>query len=307
MSILLYIPHNEIDKGKWDEAVVASSNPKLYLLSGILDVVSPGWCAVVNADYCDICPIPMRQKYGIEFVITPPFVQMMGVLSRNQANSPAFDEFFQLFPSKSRLLNYKVNADNTFAAKNGVSIIRNCNYILELQPSYEELFRGYSRNCRRNILKAKNAGFSFIENVVQEDFVRLVREVFEPNKQVSKTLQSDLFIDFVNACIRTDCGIICGVINLQGDLVAAGLYLVDQRNCTFMVCASTTEGKQNQAMYMLVDSVINKYAGTPRKYDFTGSNDPGIAYFDASFGAKPEYYLQIVKKRFPFNILHLFK
>jgi hypothetical protein len=80
---------------------------------------------------------------------------------------------------------------------------------------------------------------------------------------------------------------------------AAGRY-------TFLVCASTPEGKKNQAMFLLVDDALREKAGSGLVYDFAGSNLPGISYFNQGFGANESFYTAVNRNLLPWP-LRMFK
>jgi hypothetical protein len=106
--------------------------------------------------------------------------------------------------------------------------------------------------------------------------------------------------------VQNATGEICGVYNRAGKLMAAGLFIVTLGRCLFLVCASTPEGKENQSMYLLVDHMIGKNAGSGIVFDFSGSNIPGIAYFNAGFGSYTTQYPVVRRNLLPWP-LRLFK
>jgi hypothetical protein len=70
----------------------------------------------------------------------------------------------------------------------------------------------------------------------------------------------------------------------------------------FSVCASSEQGKEHDAMYLLVDDQIKRSAGLKTWFDFSGSNLPGIAYFNQSFGAQAVTYPTLHLNRLPFPL-----
>ena len=55
-------------------------------------------------------------------------------------------------------------------------------------------------------------------------------------------------------------------------------------------------------MYLLVDDMIRRQAGTGKIFDFTGSNLPGVAYFDSGFGAGETFYPTWVRNTLPWPL-----
>ncbi|RYY85548.1 MAG: hypothetical protein EOO15_16730 [Chitinophagaceae bacterium] len=66
-----YLPHAEIDKARWDNALMRCPNATLYATSRYLDHMSPGWDALVQGDYDALFPLPWRSKWGLRYVYQP--------------------------------------------------------------------------------------------------------------------------------------------------------------------------------------------------------------------------------------------
>ncbi len=47
MAKVQYLKHHEIDKQRWDACIQEARNAQIYALSWYLDVVTPGWEAIV--------------------------------------------------------------------------------------------------------------------------------------------------------------------------------------------------------------------------------------------------------------------
>ena len=77
------LKHTEIDKVKWDACVEKAPNGLIYSLSWYLDVVSPGWKALVIGDYELIFPLPVKQKFGLTYLIQPNYIQKFSVIGIN--------------------------------------------------------------------------------------------------------------------------------------------------------------------------------------------------------------------------------
>ena len=73
-----------------------------------------------------------------------------------------------------------------------------------------------------------------------------------------------------------------------------------------MAASSNQAGIEQSAMFLLVDTFIEKNAGKKQIFDFEGSNIPGVARFYAGFGATPETYYSVHQNRLP-KLLQIFK
>ena len=83
--MLRYILHHDIDRKKWDAGTDNSIRPKIYALSWYLDIINPGWDAIVEDDYDSVMPVTRRKKFGLLYVCQPVFAQQTGIFSKEEA------------------------------------------------------------------------------------------------------------------------------------------------------------------------------------------------------------------------------
>jgi hypothetical protein len=287
--MIKHLSHSEINRQKWDNCIENSYNRIPYARTWWLDIVSPGWEALVNDDYKAIMPLTQKRKFGIRYLIQPYLTQQLGVFSPGHISSAEINEFLLRIPSYYRFVHIHLNSHNAFV--NALFKINSRNsYILDLALPYEDIFKGYRRNCRRNILKAGSAGLITGEGPTPFKFTEFIRNYLSSELiGIKENFYRNLEV-LAKETIKNGTGQIKGVyVNKQ--LVAAGWFVSDCSRLLFLVCASTPEGKKSEAMYMLVDHVIRIHAGKGLVFDFAGSDIPGVAYFNSGFGAiKQSYY-----------------
>jgi len=49
--MIVYYKHNQIDFERWDKVITNSQNGLVYALSWYLNIVTPGWEALIEDDY----------------------------------------------------------------------------------------------------------------------------------------------------------------------------------------------------------------------------------------------------------------
>jgi hypothetical protein len=96
--MISYLKHPEIDKQKWDLCIASSSNGMANVNSWYLDIVSPGWEALVQDNYKAIMPVPLKRKYNIPYIIQPLFVQQLGIFSSNSNAITDVNHFLKYIP-----------------------------------------------------------------------------------------------------------------------------------------------------------------------------------------------------------------
>jgi hypothetical protein len=302
--LIRHLLHKEINKLRWDSCLEQSVNPLPNASSWWLDVVSPEWEALVQDDYNAVMPLTRNRKLGIDYLFQPCLTQQLGVFSPDAMTPEETGLFLASIPAKYIYIDIQLNAMN-LPVNSGFHFKTRMNYTLNLTPAYFQLSANYHRNCRRNIQKAIHAGLTVKPGPDPTVFTRFVernldKRIAEIGKNMYPVLQK-----ITNASIQHGTGDILGVYKLSGELLAAGWFVTGNGRCLFEVCASTREGKENQAMYMLVDHVIREKSGSELIFDFTGSNLPGVAYFNAGFGASRSTYMAAKRNLlpWPFKIL----
>jgi hypothetical protein len=263
--------------------------------------VCPKWEALVQDDYLAVMPLTPGHKFGISYIYQPFFTQQLGVFSTRDLSREMVGEFLAILPVKYRYIRIQLNSDNQ-VMQGDFDLTFRRNYLLDLTPSSLELASGYHRNCRRNIQKAIHAGLKVKQGPGPALFTRFIRQhLDEKLSDTRKSLYPSLF-RITQASIQNAAGEIYGVYSGTGELLAAGWFITIMGRCLFQVCASTPKGKENKAMYLLVDHMIRKNAGSGLVFDFAGSNAKGIAYFNAGFGAKETFYPALYRNNLPWPI-----
>ncbi len=304
--MLLHLPHSSIDRQKWDACITDSRNGLPYALSWWLDAVCPGWDALVQDDYLAVMPLTHGRKFGFAYLYQPYFTQQLGIFSPSPVTPTVITDFLKAIPLKYKYVQIQLNSDNNLQHTDFTFTTRK-NFILDLTPAAIELTSNYHRNCRRNIQKAEHAGLLVKQGPSPVVFTRFIKNNLD--KQLTGTRKTfyPTLSRITRESIQQSAGEIIGVYTRTGELVAAGWFVIILGRCLFQVCASTQKGKDNQAMYMLVNHVIQKHAGSGLVFDFAGSNIPGIAYFNSGFGSTAVHYPVITRNLLPWPVKWLKK
>ena len=300
-----YLKHNEIDKHKWDQCINHALNKLPYAMSWWLDRVSEGWEALVQDDYTAVMPLTCKSKIGFDYLYQPFFTQQLGVFSARSLNDNETSEFLDAIPARYRYLDIQLNYLNN-PGNSGFQFKARANYILDLTADYTQLSMRYHRNCRRNIQKAIAARLSVKPGPGPSVFARFVQRNLDRKMLKTGKGMYDVMQQMIQTTIQKQCGEVLGVYKHSGELLATGWFVNSHGRCLFLVCASTGVGKQNQAMYLLIDHVIREKSGSAGILDFTGSNMPGVAYFNEGFGAVKSTYLAAKRNLLPWPV-RLFK
>ena len=160
------------------------------------------------------------------------------------------------------------------------------NYTLDLSKSYADLVSAYSENARRNCKKAQENN---LECVQTNSVDSVLQFFFTMDEQKNYTQHEKQIRTLVNACEREVYEVRCGE-----EKYAVAIFLKTNSRLYYLFPASSVLGKKYSAMFLLIDTLIRKYAGSNMILDFEGSEIDGVRRFYKGFGAvgKPYYFFE---------------
>ncbi|MBR1513025.1 MAG: hypothetical protein IJ622_01890 [Bacteroidales bacterium] len=283
-----YFEHKDIDKRKWDATIAECGN--IYAFSWYLDIVHPGWEAVVEDDYQAVMPLTGGKKFGVDYLFQPYFVQQLGVFSKLPLSDEKTEAFLQAIPQKFRFAEIRLNESNTLGNDfQGFEYHRNI--ILDLNRGYDDIKAHYHTNTKRNLAKAENSNLQIVDTVIPYHVVAL----FTDNRGalLDKWGEAEYarLTKLTQTAVNRNAAFILGVTEKGvGQLLCAAIFMKANGRVTFLFSGLTEEGKQRQAMTYLLDYVIQKYANQPITFDFEGSDDDNLARFYLGFGGQEVKY-----------------
>ena len=297
--MISYCKNSEIDRGQWDSCVKNSAGAKPYGFSWFLDIMSPGWEALVNDDYTSVFPLPASRKYGIKYVATPVFLQKLGVYSPAGSPEKAINEFMVSIPDSFRL----VDLCTAQKIDDGRFIVsRKANYELDMEGPYEKLQEGFSVHCRRNIARAEKEKIEIERDIKPYEIVKLFRE--NKGKRIRGIKHGDYqrLSDLMEFCTNNDKGRILGIRDSAKKLIY-GIFITEVKGRkTMLFVANSQESRRKRFGYHIVSELIKESAGTGTTLDFAGSSIPSIASFMESFGSKSIPFYRNYCNRLPWPV-----
>jgi hypothetical protein len=287
LSNIEYLRHHAIDKKKWDDAISKANNGLIYAYSFYLDQTAKHWDALVLKDYEAVMPLTWNKKFGIYYLYQPAFTACLGVFGQ-QVNADMVDRFVQAVPSKFKLIEISLNAGNKFTGQSK-RFIPAANYVLSLNKSYDELYRGFRENHQRNIQKSIQSGNVAHKNISIDDVVEL-------NKQQMKKVASvaDEDYDHLRKLYEVLCkqgkAVTYGITSNQNKLLSSCAFFFSHNRAYYILVGNHPEGRNTGASHALIDAFVMDHAGQNLFLDFEGSDIESLALFYAGFGSINETY-----------------
>lgn len=292
--MIQYTDSKNIDKLKWDHCISSSKSPLVYGYSWYLDLVSPGWCGIIKDNYSAVMPLPVKKKYGINYIIQPRYTQQLGIFTAGNCNNDEIKAFVKAIPLFYRFIDINLNHSNKLSGLPYIVRI-NRNYELNLQHEKEAIVKEFSVNTRRNIQKGISA-VEIKEGIPVSEMIKLIR------KNAASYIDREHYLwinNFIEEIIQKQAGFIIAAYS-ENELCASVFCLNYGGRIYYLIPVSNTVGREVRAMFAIIDHIIGKYAGTDATLDFEGSNLEGIARFFNGFGAKSSNYPRIRINRLPF-------
>jgi len=292
---LQYIKHKNIDSDKWNRCINNSSNCRIYGYDWHLDRTAIKWDALIYGDYEFVMPLPLRKKWGINYVFQPLFSQQLGIFPEPEESIAGL--FYTGLVKIYKFCDFNVNSENpVFENLKGIDFFPRKNYLLNLHQDYNTLSSYFSKNTKRNVIKAEKNSLNLSIGISLEEYMEFKSKNLPVtiNKKDLNNLKSLIALGQFKGF-----GEIHGVYTNENQLCAAVYFCRCKDRVIYFNAASNEQGKELGGMYFLVNRFIKENAGTNLTLDFEGSMIPGVARFYEGFGANPETYFQLKFNRLP--------
>jgi len=296
--MVIYLKHDEIDRERWDESVTRSLNRRVYAFSWYLDIVSPGWEALVTKDYTAVFPLTSGLKAGVGYLYQPFFAQQLGLFSLSLIDPAIGEEFLRAVPARFRYVDIHVTPEFVPVSR-GVELIERHNHELNLIAAYDEIRAGYSQNAVRNIRKSDESGVNTGSLIRTEELVKLFHANFGEKEGKLKDIHYERMDRLMKTGLKKGFGSIRAAFDEQGLLSSSAFFLRDGNRIYFLFAASAPSARENGSMFRLIDSFIKENSAAPLILDFEGGNDPNLGRFYKSFGAAEINYYRLLWNRLP--------
>ncbi len=292
--MIVYHKNNEIDREQWDNCIRNTPGAKPYAYSWYLDIMSPGWQALVDDDYDSVFPLPGSSRFGIQYVATPVFLQQLGSFSPEEPYDKAIGEFLEFIPAFFKLVDLcikeKIDAP-------GYKITEKVNFELDLSKPYETIYNNFSKHCKRNIESSAKKSPELTTDITPDELIDLF--IQNKGKEINGIKPRDYqhLKNLMNFCIINKKGRLIGVREGRKRLIF-GVFLVEIRgHKTILFVVNTPKSRDRRVGYFLVNELIRNHSSSRTILDFAGSSIPSIASFFESFGSTAVPFYRIYRNK----------
>lgn len=299
-----HLDNSSIDRKHWDACVCQHYPDLLYMQSWFLDIMVPGWEALVEAEtssssYHAVMALPCRQKWMISYLYQPYLTAQLGYVGPD--NSPAnIKRFFEAIPQRFRFWDFCMNDSNPVTIP-GYNVFSRNNRMLLLNKPYDSLRASFSENCVRNIRKSEKR-----EYVIEQRGHEAIQEVLGLYIRTTKFAPGSDNINRVKQLIavmkeKKQLSVYTAVCDTDR-LVSAAIFFWQGNRAYFLLPANTQDAKQTGSSAALINAFIKDHSSSQVILDFEGSDITSVDRFYAGFGAEIKPYPAVKMNKLPFLI-----
>ena len=304
--VIAYLKKNEIDKSLWDECINSTLNPQIYGLSWYLDIVSPGWEAIVaiTAKSYQVCfPIPVKQKFSFKFVSQPYLCQQLGIYFHSEADKEAIQKILdQIFDLYKYIPKITFNINNNFLSFNQKNLKKETLYthLLKLDRPYADIYKNYRRDRKYRLKQAQKRNPEIIMSEDIEPQIQIFKDDTEHkvpgfNANSHYPLLRNLF----NA-VKKNTSFELYYVREKDHTYSSSCWFVFYKNqIIYLGNASTRNSRNKNGRTYIIDHLIQKYQNSDKVLDFESPRKESIRSFYASFGSNATPFSQIYYNNLP--------
>ena len=282
-----YVEMDDLDLAGWDQTMKLCLNENPFAYSSWLNLVTKRWGALVNKDHSILMPLPLKRKFGLTYISQPLFTQQLGLFGTKKITEATVSQALQSIPKKFVKAYLQLNTSNHFE---GLHLPVRPTYCIDLRYDHSTLSNRYHLSHKRNIAKARKQMLVIRAEKNTADFIKQFRKTTGKKDAKLKAADYELMGRIMKHSLETNTGGLLSCYDEKDELLAGLFYLRSHSRVVNLFNFSNTKGRSLNAMPMLVDQWISKFAGSKLILDFEGSSIPSLATFYSRFGAEKMLY-----------------
>lgn len=275
---------SEISLEKWDELVSQTANSDIFNYSFYLNAVAKDWGIFSNSNLTFGIVLPFVNKMGKKQIYTPVFYRYTELIG--DANDFNLKDFVNCLKQNFKLgqLNFKTDllSDNSFFK------LKNKTF----QTITDE--HKPKSLAKRMIKKANSEKFEIsrdknnIEQCIDFIFLHLSKKlpVFD-KKSTEKTFKSLI------SGLNKENSLILRAVKKNKNLIAVAFYMKNENRITYLKGATDDKYKNSGVFYLLMNEAIKECQEERLVFDFGGSSDENVRFFNTRFSAVDQNYFSV--------------
>ncbi len=287
MNIKL-IPHQEIDKVKWNSCVHYATNGNIFGYKWYLDAVAKEWDALVEGDYESIMPLFITEKEDL--LEQPKLLREAGIYSIHVLAQKRIQNFIDAIPEQFTNHSFQFNEGIQISEHADYSLSSIKNYQLVLLDDYQVIKGRFSSDLKAQLEHPNIKKLLPSSNVKPE----LIAQLFKDNSPFNREneIAFHTYQRIMYNALHRGWGATFGVTDRDKNLLSAGFFIYGQGRMMQLLSATSPKGKELGAYDYLIDNILRSHAGRPLVLDFNSTDDFGLR-----FGSEESSFLRMEKEK----------
>lgn len=280
-----YLTYEQIDLKKWDQCIKRAVNGSIFGYSWFLNIVSPGWGALVDENYENVMPITYQTWLGIKLMLQPCFAPNLGVYCSNVLDKETVTAFIEKIPEDFRYVNIRLNKHNRYTGAKP-KILDGVHYELDLIEDYYKIRSRYSKPVCLALSESAEKKITIVPGLNSISLTRLiVSSSHFPNRWLFHKRYKHLS-SLVSTAVRYRIGKVYGAYTPNNQLCAAAFFIWSHQRATLLALAVTKKGRSVHALEAIIDEFIRTHAEESMTLRFDYATRSKFESIYKGFGAK---------------------
>lgn len=278
------IPHQEIDKVKWNSCVHYATNGNVFGYKWYLDTVAKEWDALVEGDYESVLPLFVTER--ADLLEQPQLLREAGIYSIHLLSQKRAQAFIAAIPAQYTNIQLQLNEGIQLPTDIGYEISTIKNHQLLLIDPYDKMVQKYAPALRTQLKSASIKSLLPSSNVKPEKIAQLFKETSASTR--ANEVAFHAYQRIMYNALHRGWGATFGVTDTDRNLLSAGFFIYSQGRMLQLVTATNTKGKSLGAYDYLMDNILQSHSGRPLVLDFNTSD-----HLPKRFGARENHFLRL--------------
>ena len=297
------IERSFLNTSKYNRCIMMDEKGLPYGYSWYLDALCDQWQVLVLNDYDAVWPFAVTSKYGFKYAYRPVGVQQLGISSLKTLTNIQIQEFTEALSKHFRFADLFLNEGQIPVSKSPkMQVFPRTNMLLDVSQSYESMYGNFRKELRKKIRRIeRNKSLELFEN----DGPAVLLNMFKETKGAKIQLEPNFYVNMEQAMyqwLHHGMGKLWTAYDKHNQPMAAIFVVETENRSIFFSSALANEGRSHEANIFLLNEYLINIAEKKQYFDFEGTEDPGLAVFNKSWGVEVYPYYRLWYNNLPWPI-----
>lgn len=285
-----------------------SINGSFYAWSWYLNSVCEEWNILVEGDYETAMVLPVKMKFGIDYLAQPFLTPQLGIFSRENIRPKKIKAFLDHIPGRFKWIRINLNKYNPVVPENWKTRQQK-NFELDLIAPAHHISAKYNEAIHEQLRMAKLEDLSIMKQLAPNDFISLWKKTWGNDQKYKK--EENKLRRLLSRGIHFQVCEINGVYSRFNNLIASSAFFSFGQKTTLLISVFDQTEDFEIPLVFLIHHFIKRNArqNLTLKFELPGllfaegptsvhsaKNQESMEKIFGQFGAQEFHYASISKK-----------